>query len=120
MQVTNFKTKLMRLRSPYQVPGLSRGCCSGYRGTLEKASLVCLPSDTKQREIYKPAIPRQESAGFSLDCKNVHVCEEHFDPTDIIWTEEFVVNEEAVSLQHEKLELKPAPSHGYLKVYQRT
>ncbi|XP_049511993.1 uncharacterized protein LOC125940213 [Dermacentor silvarum] len=83
------------------------GCRSGYRGTSEKVSLFCLPSDADEREKWKRAIPRQEAGGFTFDSQHVRVCEKHFDATDVVRSDEFVVKGDAVSLQREKVMLRP-------------
>lgn len=82
------------------------GCCSDYRGTSEKVSF-CLPSDADEREKWKCAIPRQEAGGFTFDSQHVRVCEKHFDATDVVRSDEFVVKGDAVSLQREKAKLRP-------------
>lgn len=42
-------------------------------------------------EKWKWAIPRQETGGFSVGSKYVRVCEKHFEATDIIPADDFVV-----------------------------
>lgn len=83
------------------------GCRSGYKGRTEKVSLFCLPSDGVLREKWKRLIPRQETADFCFDSKYVRVCEKHFDDSDIVRADEFVVNGEKVSLPRDKPLLKP-------------
>lgn len=83
------------------------GCRSGYKGTTEKVSVFGLPSDGELREKWKRAIPRQETGDFNFDSKYVRVCEKHFDDSDIIRADEFVINGEVVSLKRDKPLLKP-------------
>ncbi|KAH9372325.1 hypothetical protein HPB48_001584 [Haemaphysalis longicornis] len=83
------------------------GCRSGYRGTSEKVSLFCLPSDAEKREQWKCAIPRQEAGGFSFDSQHVRVCEKHFDTADVVWNDTFLVKGDVVSLRREKPKLRP-------------
>lgn len=83
------------------------GCRSGYRGTSEKVSLFCLPSDADKREQWKRAIPRQEAGGFSFDSQHVRVCEKHFDTADVVWNDTFLVKGDVVSLRREKPKLRP-------------
>lgn len=110
------------------------GCSSGYRSNKEKASLFCFPSSAELREKWKRAIPRLEAGGFSFESKNVRVCEKHFDASDVVRTDEHIVNGVVVSLQRERPRLRtnavprifdglPAyltkpqtKSRGYLKV----
>nr|XP_037273158.1 uncharacterized protein LOC119165068 [Rhipicephalus microplus] len=79
----------------------------GIQGRTEKVSLFCLPSDGVLREKWKRLIPRQETGDFCFDSKYVRVCEKHFDDSDIIRADEFVVNGEKVSLPRDKPLLKP-------------
>ena len=58
-------------------------------------------------EKWKRAIPRQETGDFCFDSKYGRVCEKHFDDSDIIRADEFVVNAEKVSLPRDKLLGKP-------------
>ncbi|KAH9367149.1 hypothetical protein HPB48_012083 [Haemaphysalis longicornis] len=83
------------------------GCRSGYRGTSEKVSLFCLPSDADKREQWKRAIPRQEAGGFSFDSQHVRVCEKHFATEDVVWNDTFLVKGDVVSLRREKPKLRP-------------
>lgn len=82
------------------------GCRSGYKGT-EDVSVFGLPSGGDLREKWKRAIPRQETGGFRFDSKHVRVCAKHFDHSDIIRADEFLVNGEVVSLKRDKPLLKP-------------
>lgn len=82
------------------------GCRSGYRSKSEKVSF-CLPSDADEREKWKRAIPRQEAGGFTFDSQHVRACEKHFDTTDVVRSDEFVVKGDAMSLQREKAKLRP-------------
>lgn len=82
------------------------GYHSGSKGTTEKVSVFCLPSDGVLRENRKRAIPRQETGDFCFDSKYVRVCEKHFDDSGIIRADEFVVNAEKVSLPRDKLLVK--------------
>lgn len=82
------------------------GCSSGYRSNKEKASLFCFPSSAELREKWKRAIPRLEAGGFSFESKNVRVCEKHFDASDVVRTDEHIVNGVVVSLQRERPRLR--------------
>lgn len=82
------------------------GCRSGYRSSKEKASMFSLPSDLERREMWKRAIPRQETAAFSFESKYVRVCERHFDPTDVIRVDGFIVRGRAISLPRYKVKLR--------------
>ncbi|KAM7301346.1 hypothetical protein ISCGN_016865 [Ixodes scapularis] len=82
------------------------GCSSGYRSNKEKASLFCLPSSAELREKWKRAIPRLEAGGFNFESKNVRVCENHFDVSDVVRTDEHIVNGVVVSLQQERPRLR--------------
>nr|XP_037279474.1 uncharacterized protein LOC119172463 isoform X2 [Rhipicephalus microplus] len=78
------------------------GCHSGYKGTVEKVSLFCLPANAEQRVRWKRAIPRQETAGFSFESKYARVCEKHFDASDIVRADVCTVNGDIVSLPRER------------------
>lgn len=78
------------------------GCRSGYKGTVEKVSLFCLPADAEQRERWKPAIPRQETVEFSFDSKYTRLCEKHFDASDIVRADVCTVNGNIVSLPRDR------------------
>lgn len=82
------------------------GCSSGYRSNKEKASLFCFPSSAELREKWKRAIPRLEAGGFNFESKNVRVCENHFDASDVVRTDEHIVNRVVVSLQRERPRLR--------------
>ncbi|KAL3192662.1 hypothetical protein MRX96_058883 [Rhipicephalus microplus] len=82
------------------------GCSSGYRSNKEKASLFCFPSSAELREKWKRAVPRLEAGGFSFESKNVRVCEKHFDASDVVRTDEHIVNGVVVSLQRERPRLR--------------
>lgn len=82
------------------------GCRTGYRSSKEKASLFSLPSNREQRDMWKRAIPRQEAGAFSFESKNVRVCAKHFDPTDVIRADGFVIRGQFVSLQRDKVRLR--------------
>ena len=91
---------------------MPNACCapefrSGSKGTTEKVSVFCLPSDGVLREKWKRAITRQGTGDFCFHSKYVRVCEKHFDDSDIIRADEFVVNAEKVSLRRDKLLVKP-------------
>lgn len=72
------------------------GCDVGQRTCAVKASLFRLPSDPVERELWKKAIPRAETERFKFDSPNTRVCALHFDPTDIVRTDDFIINEEVV------------------------
>lgn len=72
-------------------------CDVGKRTCLIKASLFRLPSDPIEKERWKRAIPREETGSFKFDSPNTRVCALHFDPSDIIRTDNFIVNQELVS-----------------------
>ncbi|KAH7957206.1 hypothetical protein HPB52_016060 [Rhipicephalus sanguineus] len=66
-----------------------------------------MPSVREQLEHWKRAIPRQEADDFSLDSKHVRVCAKHFDSSDIIRTDDFMITGDAWSLPRDKLRLRP-------------
>lgn len=45
------------------------GCCSGCKGTDQEVSLFCFPADAKQRESWRPVIPRKEAASSYFRAK---------------------------------------------------
>lgn len=57
-------------------------------------------------EANERAIPREEVGNFTLESKNVSVCQKHFDVTDIVSADDFVMNGEVVSFQCDR----PKPS----------
>ncbi|XP_077507903.1 52 kDa repressor of the inhibitor of the protein kinase-like [Amblyomma americanum] len=83
------------------------GCRSGYRGNEEKVSMFCLPSDSDRRVKWKRAIPRQETSGFSFDSPHVRVCEKHFDASDIVRADQWVVDGVVVTSQCDVPKLSP-------------
>lgn len=73
------------------------GCDVGKRTCQIRTSLFRFPSDPVERERWKRAIPRVETEKFRFDSPNTRVCALHFDATDIVRTDDFVVNTEVVS-----------------------
>lgn len=68
--------------------------------------MFAFPADPDKREKWKRAIPRIEGGRFTFDSPHTRVCEKHFDRTDVVWHDEFIINGEKVLHKRGKPKLR--------------
>ena len=83
------------------------GCRSRYKRNDEKVSMFSLRRDTERREKWKRAILRQGTGDFTFDSPHVRVCEKHFDESDIVRVDQWIIGGAVVTSQRDVLKLRP-------------